>query len=100
MIPTPLPLKAALAALVIALTGFIAGCGDSVQKTAYEHAVALEQQLPVDRAPAIIAEYREVIRLEPGSAWATQAQTRIDAVQAKVKAEELRKSVFHEHGID
>ena len=76
------------------------GCGNAAQKNAFEHAAKAEQQVTLENAPAVIAEYRQVIALEPGSGWAKKAQTRIEALDAGVKAKELHKSVFQEHGID
>jgi len=85
---------------VIGLALFVSGCGNAAQKKAYEQAMKAELEAPIESAATVIAEYKQVIALEPGSSWAKKAQTRIDAVKARVKAEELRKSVFHEHGID
>lgn len=77
-------------------------CDSSAQERAYQRASALEQKSPStpDHAPAVIAEYQRVIGLEPGSSWAKKAQARIEAIKAEAKAEETRKSVFQEHGID
>jgi hypothetical protein len=79
---------------------FVAGCGDSAQQQAFEQAAKAEQQFAAENAPTIIADYRRVIALQPGSEWAKKAQERIAAMEARLKAEELRKSVFQEHGID
>lgn len=98
MNPTPLPQVARVVALGLAL--LLSACGNSAQKKAYEHAATMEQQVAPEKVPAVIAEYQEVIRLEPGSSWAKKAQARVEILQAKVKAEELHKSVFQEHGID
>ncbi len=86
--------------LLLAVALLQVGCGDSAQQLAYEHATKTEQQLAAENASAIIAEYKQVIALQPSSAWAMKAQTRIEAVEAKAKAEELHKSVFQEHGVD
>lgn len=97
-------MKTLLCALPVALALLSGGCGNAAQKDAYENAVKMEQPLSSDRAAAIIAEYQKVIRMEPGSEWARKAQTRIEAVQAKIaakqKADELQKSVLQESGID
>jgi GTP cyclohydrolase II len=92
--------KRAVATLGLVLALAVAGCGDSAQQKAYEQAAKAEQQLTAENASAIVAEYKQAISLKPGSAWAKKAQERIEAVEARVKAEELRKSVFQEHGID
>jgi hypothetical protein len=84
----------------IGLVPFVVGCGNSAQQKAYEQAAQAEQQFAAENASAIIAEYKQVIALQPGSEWAKKTQARIEAVEAHVKAEELRKSVFQEHGID
>ncbi|HZL44653.1 MAG TPA: hypothetical protein VFC28_00370 [Opitutaceae bacterium] len=60
----------------------------------------MEQQLPSDHATAIVTEYQKVIRMESGSEWAKKAQLRIEAMQARQKADEMHKSVFQENGID
>ena len=78
----------------------VSGCGQSAQQKTYEQAAQKEQQLTAENAAAIIAEYKQVITLQPGSDWAKKAQARIDAVEAKTKADELHKSVFQEHGVD
>ena len=74
-------------------------CGNSAQKEAYEKAVKMDQ-LPGDHATALVMEYERVVRMEPDSAWARKAQTRIEAIKAQAKADELHKSVFQEHGVD
>jgi len=79
---------------------FVAGCGASAQQKAYERAAQAEQQLTAENGSTVIAEYKQVIALQPGSAWAKKAQARIEAIDAKAKADELHKSVFQEHGID
>jgi len=87
-----------LLAIVFLVT---AACGgDSAQEQAYERAAKLEQGYTTETAPAIIAEYRKVIALEPGTAWAEKSEARISAVEARVKADEQHKDVFHEHGVD
>lgn len=96
------PWKIVLGAGSLGAALLLGACGDSAQKQAYEHAVRLEQETPSgpEHAHALIAGYQRVIRLEPGSVWAKKAQARIDALQAAAKAEETRKAVFQEHGID
>ena len=89
-----------LSALVLVFALAVAGCGNRAQQQAYERAVQAEQHLTVETAPALIADYRRVIALEPNTAWARQAGERIAAVEARVKAEELHKAVFQEHGVD
>ena len=79
---------------------FVAACGNHAQQQAYELAIKSEQSFTVENAPAIVAEYQRVIALEPGSDWAGKARTRITAVETRLKAEELHKSVFQEHGVD
>lgn len=76
------------------------GCGNSAQERAYARAEQLERQSTTESAPAVIAEYRRVIALEPGSSWAKKAAARIQAVEARRQAEETRKEVFQEHGVD
>lgn len=85
-------------ALALALGGL--GCGNAAQQQAYEQAVKAEQQLTAENAPAVRAAYQRVIALQPDSACARQARARLAVVEARVQAEELRKSVFHEHGVD
>lgn len=87
-------------ALGIGLALFAAGCGNSAQQKAYEQAAKAEQQLAAENAATVVAEYKRVIALQPGSDWARKAEARIAAVEARAKAEELRKSVFQEHGVD
>ncbi len=89
-----------LLALVLVLALALAGCGNAAQRQAYERAAQAEQHLTAENAPALLADYRRVIALKPGTAWARKAEERIAAVETRVKAEELHKSVFHEHGID
>jgi outer membrane protein assembly factor BamD (BamD/ComL family) len=89
-----------LPALLIGLVLFGCGCGNSAQQKAYEQAAKAEQQLTAENASAVIAEYKKIITLQPGSEWARKAQARIEAVEARVKAEELHKNVFQEHGVD
>jgi type IV pilus biogenesis protein CpaD/CtpE len=97
-------MKTLLLAALGALTLSLAGCGDSTQRAAYENAVKLEKQLPVDRLGEVVPEYQKVIRLAPDSNLAHEAQSRLDAVQARIhsaqKTEELNQSVFHQTGID
>jgi len=87
-------------ALVIGFTIFAGGCGKSAQQKAYEQAAEKEQQLTAENAAAIIAEYKQLIALEPDSEWAKKAQAHVAALEAKAKAEELHKSIFQEHGVD
>ena len=86
--------------LVLGVVLLACGCGNRAQQQAYERAVQAEQHLTVENAPALIADYRRVRALQPNTAWARQAGERIAAVEARVKAEELHKSVFQEHGVD
>ena len=90
--------KQILSALLIGLA--LGGCGNAAQQQAYEQAFKAEQQLTAENARAIVSEYQRAIALQPGSDWAKKAQARIEAVEAKTKADELHKSVFQEHGID
>ena len=87
-------------AFVLSLALLAGGCGGSAQQAAYEQAAKTEQQQTVENTPAIIAAYRQVIALQPGTTWARQAQARIEAIEARAKAEEQRKNVFQEHGVD
>lgn len=89
-----------LSVLSLGFALFVGGCGNAAQEKAYEQSVKAEQQLTAENASTIIAEYQKVIALQPGSEWAKKAQARIEAVETKMKAEELHKSVFQEHGID
>ncbi|AOS45605.1 hypothetical protein Verru16b_02688 [Lacunisphaera limnophila] len=98
MKPTRQPLVALALWLILQLAG--TGCGQSTQETAYLNAEQREREAAVEAAPEVIAEYRRVIALEPGSRWAKQAATRIAALEARHQAEETRKSVFQEHGVD
>lgn len=91
--PFALTLSLGLALLVV-------GCGQSAQQKAYEQAMQAEQQLTTENAATIIAAYKQVIAQQPGSEWANKARARIEAVEARTKAEELHKSVFQEHGVD
>jgi hypothetical protein len=88
------------AAVLVALGLWVVGCGNAAQQQAYDKAAQAERQLTGENAPAILLEYRQVIALQPGSAVARKAQARIDAIAAKMKAAELHKAVFQEHGID
>lgn len=87
-------------AFLLGLALSAGGCGNAAQQQAYEKAAKAEQQITTENTPALITEYRKVIALQPGSEWAGKAQARIEALEARVKAEELHKSVFQEHGID
>ena len=86
--------------LPIVLALAFVGCGDSTQQKAYEQVAKTEQQLGADNSQTIIQEYRKVIAMDSGSDWAKKAAARIDAVETRLKAEEMHKSVFQEHGID
>jgi hypothetical protein len=88
------------AAVLVALGLWIVGCGNAAQQQAYEKAAQAEQQLTAENVPAIRLAYRQVIALQPGTAVARKAQARIDSIDAKMKAAELHKAVFQEHGID
>jgi len=88
------------ATLGLGLALLVAGCGNSGQQKAYEQAAAAEQRVTSETLPHVIAQFEEVIRLQPGSAWARKARARVEALQAKAKAEEQRKAVFQEHGVD
>jgi len=92
--------KLKTAGLILGLALLAGGCGNSAQQKAYEQAAKAEQQLTAENAAAVVADYRRVIALQPGSDWAGKARARIAAVEARLKAEELRKAVFQEHGID
>lgn len=92
--------KGISALVAIGLALFVAGCGNSAQEKAYEQAAKAETQLTAENSSAVIAEYKQVITLQPGTEWARKAQMRIEAIEAKAKAEELHKSVFQEHGVD
>jgi NAD/NADP transhydrogenase beta subunit len=96
----PLTLTRPAVALLLGLALLLGGCGNSAQQKAYEQAALAERQLTAENAPVIIAQYKQVIAREPGSGWAKKAQARIDALEARARADELRKSVFQEHGID
>lgn len=86
--------------LAIGFALMLGGCGNPAQKRAYEAAAKKEQSVSIENAPALIAEYKQIVRMKPGSAWAEKAEARIKAIEARVKAEEMRKEVFQEHGID
>lgn len=86
--------------LLAALALFASGCGNAAQEQAYARAEKQERSFTVETAPAIIAEYKRVIALEPGSGWAKKAAARIQAVETRLKSEETRKDVFQEHGVD
>lgn len=92
--------QVALSVFLASCAFVVAGCDNAVQRQAYEAVAKKESQLAADQAPALIAEYQQVIRLAPGSTWAKQAQLRIDSIKRRVSADELHKSVFQEHGID
>jgi hypothetical protein len=86
--------------LLFSVLCFSGGCGGSEAARAYARAEQAEQQFTVERAPAIIAEYRRVAALAPGSDWAKKSAERIKALEARVQAEEMHKHVFQEHGVD
>lgn len=86
--------------LILGLALWLGGCGNAAQQQAYEQALQQEERYTAETAPAIIQEYRRVIALKPDSAWAKKSRARIEAVEARVKAEEQHKSVFQEHGVD
>jgi hypothetical protein len=90
----------AIQLLALSLALLATGCGNAAQQQAYEAAVRAETQLTPENAPAVVAEYRRVIALEPGSTWARQAEARLQAVEARVQAAEQHKAVFQEHGVD
>ena len=92
--------KQVVSALSLGLALLVLGCGNAAQQKAYEQAAQKEQQLAAENAPALIAEYQQVIALQPGSDWARKAQARIEAVETCEKAAELHKSIFQEHGVD
>ena len=95
-----LKLKTVVLTFGIGLTFFTGGCSKSAQQQSYEQAAQKEQQLTVENTAALIAEFKQVIAVQPGSEWAKKAQAHIAALEAKTKAEELHKSVFQEHGVD
>lgn len=86
--------------LLAGLVLLASGCGNAAQEQAYARAEQAERSFTAETAPAIIAEYKRVIALEPGSGWAKKAAARIQAVEARRQAEETRKDVFQEHGVD
>jgi hypothetical protein len=94
------PARRAFPAIALGLILAASGCGHSAQETAYLNAERREREAAVEAAPDVIADYRRVIALEPGSRWAKQAAARIAALEARQQAEETRKSVFQEHGVD
>lgn len=89
-----------LPVLVAGFVLFVSACGNRAQQQAYERAVQAEQQMTVENAPALLADYQRVIALDTRSSWARKAGERIAAIEARVKAEELHKTVFQEHGVD
>jgi len=78
----------------------LGGCGNAAQERAFAHTRQREDLVTAETAPGIIQEYHQVIALDPGSTWAKEAATRIAAVETRVRAEEQRKAVFQEHGVD
>lgn len=100
MKPRTLTPRHMAAMLMVGLALLVGGCGNAAQEKAYEQAARAEQQLTAENASTLIAEYKKIIALQPGSAWARKAQARIEAVEARVKAEEQHKAVFQEHGVD
>src|ERR1035437_8973803 len=89
--------KRILAGLLVRLVVIVRGFGNTRQPAALQPAAKAEQQFTADNAAAIIAEYKRVIALQPGSEWARKSQARVEALEARVKAEELPKAVFQEH---
>ncbi len=82
---------------------FLFACGSSenpIQKQAYENALKLEESYTFETAETILAAYRKVIAIEPGTRLAEKAEIQLKAVEERLKADEQHKSVFHEHGID
>lgn len=96
------PFRPAIAVLglLCAVLCLASACGNAEQAQAYARAEQAEQRFSLETAPAIIADYRRVIALDPESDWAKKAGTRIQAVEARVRAEETHKEVFQEHGVD
>jgi hypothetical protein len=86
--------------LLFSVLCLCSGCGNAEQAQAYARAEQAEQRFSLETAPAIIADYRRVIALDPKSDWAKKAGARIHAVEARVRAEETHKDVFQEHGVD
>lgn len=86
--------------MALALIFAATACKENSQSKAYDRATEREQHFTTEAAPAIVAQYQAVIRIEPNSAWATRAKRRIEAVQARLTAEEQHKAVFQEHGVD
>jgi hypothetical protein len=86
------------------LAVLMAGCGKSPQQAAFEQATAAEQHATAEQLSSIKASYEAVIRMDAASRWATQARTRLAAVDAKLhahqKTQELNESVFHQTGVD
>ncbi|MEQ9825338.1 MAG: hypothetical protein ABQ298_13215 [Puniceicoccaceae bacterium] len=70
------------------------------QRKAWDSAVEKEKTYAVETAETIIAEYRKVIAIEPGTPLAKEAEKRLKAVEQRLKADERHISVFQEHGID
>ncbi len=85
------PIKAVIAALAPAA---------SEPQAAFEQAMKAEQQLTAENLSAIIAKYRQVIALQPDSEWAGKARVRIEVLEARIKAEELRQSDARKHRAD
>ncbi len=73
---------------------------NAAQRHAFENALKLEQHYSFETAETILSKYRIVIAMEPGTSIAREADQHLQAVEARFKAEEQHKSVFHEHGID
>ncbi len=86
--------------LVALLLVPLAGCGNSAQKEAFARATQLEEQTPLDRSAVVLAEYRRAIQIDPASSLARRARQRMEALEARVKAEETHKEIFQEHGVD
>jgi len=96
----PFDLRSAGFALGIGLALVLGGCGNAAQQAAFDQAAKAEQHLTAENAATVIADYRQAIALQPDSALAGKARKRIDALEARLNAEEQRKSVFQEHGVD
>jgi hypothetical protein len=86
-------------ALVLAVT-LLAGCGNAAQREAFEQAERAGQQVTAQTLDSVVAAYRHVIALEPGSDLAKKAEERLRAIEARKKADEAHKAVFQEHGVD
>lgn len=97
---SPIRRSVAVFGLLCSVLCLSPGCGPNEQARAYARAEQAEQRFTVETAPAVIADYRRVIALDPDSDWARKAGARIQALEARVRAEETRRDVFQEHGVD